>query len=87
MIFHMYNTKTYTKECGYFLAYLSIQALLTFNDDKNMTSQNFNNSFSDENHIFFVKKTSVANVNVAAIFTQHFILNFTICHLVTIILD
>ncbi len=63
----MYNTKTYTKECAY---------LLIFNNN-NLTLQNFN-SFSDEKKHIFIKKTSVeANVNVAPVFTQHFVRNFS----------
>ncbi len=82
----MYNTKTYTEECGYLVIQ---QASLIFNNN-NMTSHNFN-SFSDVKNIFlehsgfppvltflshFYQKTSVeANVNVAAILTQHFVRN------------
>ena len=43
MIFHVYNTKTYTKECGYLL----IQKVSSIFNNNNMTSQNCN-SFSDE---------------------------------------
>ena len=43
MIFHMYNTTTYTKECGYLL----IQIASSIFNNNNMTSQNLN-SFSDE---------------------------------------
>ena len=46
-IFYMYNTKTYTKECGYLLKQ---QTSSMFNNDS-MTSQNVN-SFSDETSIF-----------------------------------
>ena len=45
--FHMYNTKTYTKECGH----LMIQQTSSIANNNNLTSHNFN-SFSDEKSIF-----------------------------------
>ncbi len=42
-VFHMYNTKTYTAECGYFL----IQKGSSIFNNNNMTSQNLN-SLSDD---------------------------------------
>ena len=84
--FKCITPRHYTKECGYLLIH---HALSIFNNN-NMTSQNFN-SFSEKNffrtlmmpsccnisHIFIKKTSVVANVNVAAIFTQHFVWNYS----------
>ena len=81
----MYNTKTYRKECGYLL----IQLASSIFNNNNLMSQNFNLFSDEKkyfvrtfripvvpflSHFYQIKKTCVeANVNVAAIFAQHFV--------------